>query len=80
MVFDIGGIVEPHCLEVIVCFAYHLYLVVIVRFVDIYGIVGHHCLNLLFIIYIYIYIYILVHWCQQCASYIVAVSNVSAMS
>ena len=69
MFFDIGGIVEPHCLEVIVCFAYHLYLVVIVRFVDIYGIVGHHCLNLLFIIYIYIYIY-----------WFIGVSNVPATS
>jgi hypothetical protein len=68
--FDIGEIVDHHCLGVII------------RFADICGIVEPHCLNLLFIIsiYIYIYIYILVHWCQQCASYIVAVSNVSAIS
>jgi hypothetical protein len=35
---DIGGIVDHHCLEVIVCF------------VDIGGIVDHHCLNILFLV------------------------------
>jgi hypothetical protein len=33
--FDIGGIVDHHCLEVIVCF------------VDIGGIDDHHCLDVI---------------------------------
>jgi hypothetical protein len=50
---DIGGIVDHHCLEVIVCFVDiggivdHHCLEVIVCFVDIDGIVDHHCLDLI---------------------------------
>ena len=48
---DIGGIIDQHCLEVIVCFVDiggtvdHHCLEVIVCFVDIGGTVDHHCLN-----------------------------------
>jgi hypothetical protein len=47
---DIGGIVDHHCLNVIVCFVDigeivdHHCLEVIVCFVDIGGVVDHHCL------------------------------------
>jgi len=53
---DNGGIVDHHCLEVIVCFVDigeivdHHCLEVIVCFVDIGGSVDHHCLNFHFII------------------------------
>ena len=51
----IGGIVDHHCLDVIVYFVDiggivdHHCLEVIVHFVDIGGIVDHHCLNFLFL-------------------------------
>jgi hypothetical protein len=50
-VLILGGIVDHHCLELIVCFVDiggivdHHYLEVIVCFVDIGGIVDHHCLE-----------------------------------
>jgi hypothetical protein len=50
IIVDIGGIVDHHCLVVIVCFVDiggivdHHCLVVIVCFVDIGGIDDHHCL------------------------------------
>jgi hypothetical protein len=48
---DIGGIVDHHCLEVIICFVdvYGLVdhcLEVIVRIVDVGVLVDHHCLEL----------------------------------
>jgi hypothetical protein len=48
---DIGGIVDHHCLEVVVCFVDiggivdHHCLEVVVCFFDIGGIVDHHCLE-----------------------------------
>ena len=60
MFVDIGGIVDHHCLEVIICFVDivgivdHHCLEVNVLVVNIGGIVDHHCVNL-FIIYIYIW-------------------------
>ena len=50
---DIGGIVDHHCLEVIVHYVDiggiidHHCLEVIVRYVDIGGIVDHHCLEVI---------------------------------
>ena len=50
---DIGGIIDQHCLEVIVCFVDiggtvdHHCLEVIVCFADIGGTVDHHCLEVI---------------------------------